>query len=154
MYQKQEWVEKIDWRSAVPTALNGCRDKWNNLRVSGAQSTADPLLKLADNLGELEVVIGDRARPVVAEVRAALMQALARRAQGDLAGALELIKNAMERLAGLGSQLDPGEGAMMRAIAERFASALGSGHKDTAKEAAGVMRRKAGDTKKEDRTDW
>ncbi len=71
-----------------------------------------------------------------------------------LAGALELIKNAMERLAGLGSQLDPGEGAMMRAIAERFASALGSGHKDAAKEAAGVMRRKAGDTKKEDRTDW
>lgn len=113
-----------------------------------------PFLKLADNLRELEVVIGERARPVVAQVRAELGQAMARRKSGDVSGALKLIREAMERLAALGRELDVHEGAMMRAIAQRFSEALSQGDKGTAKEAVGLMRRKAGDTKNKEPSDW
>ena len=114
----------------------------------------DPFAKLAQNLGELEVVIGERARPTIAEVRAGLGAAIACRERGDMPGAIAAIRAAMERLAALGSVLDPEEGAMMRFIAERFAQALGAGNKGDAKTVVNVMRRKAGDDKDDDQSDW
>ena len=113
----------------------------------------DPFTKLAQNLGELEVVIGERARPAIAQVREGLRDALACRERGDMPGSLAAIRVAMERLANLGSTLDPEEGAMMRLIAERFTAALGAGNKGDAKTVVDVMRHKAGDTKDDDK-DW
>jgi len=117
-------------------------------------SHVDSFLKLADGLRELEVVIGEKARPVVAGVRAELNAAIASRERGDITGALGKIRRAMERLAALGSELDPAEGMMMREIARVFMASLDSGEKNLAKESVNVMRRKAGDSKDEDRTDW
>ena len=114
----------------------------------------DPFAKLAQNLGELEIVIGERARPAVAEVRAKLREVIVCRARGDMPAAIIAIRTAMERLAALGSVLDPQEGAMMRFIADRFTQALGAGEKGDAKTVVDVMRRKAGDTSDDDKKDW
>ena len=117
-------------------------------------SADDPFTKLAQNLGELEIVIGERARPAIAEVRAGLRDAIACRERGDMPAAIAAIRIAMERLASLGSVLDPEEGAMMRFIAERFTAALGTGDKGDAKTVVDVMRHKAGDTKDDPKKDW
>ena len=114
----------------------------------------DPFAKLAQNLGELEIVIGERARPAVAEVREKLREVIACRVRGDMPAAIIAIRTAMERLASLGSVLDPEEGAMMRFIADRFTQALGAGDKGDAKTVVDVMRRKAGDTSDDDKKDW
>jgi hypothetical protein len=114
----------------------------------------DPFAKLAQNLGELEIVIGERARPAIAAVRAGLRDAIACRERGDMPGSLAAIRLAMERLAALASTLDAEEGAMMRFIAERFTAALGAGRKGDAKTVVDVMRHKAGDTKDDDKKDW
>jgi hypothetical protein len=114
----------------------------------------DPFTKLAQNLGELEIVIGERARPAIAGVRERLRDAIACRERGDMAGSIAAIRLAMAQLAALGSTLDPEEGAVMRTIAERFANALGAGHKGDAKTSVDLMRRKAGDTKDDDDKDW
>ena len=114
----------------------------------------DPFTKLAQNLGELEIVIGERARPAIAGVRERLRDALACRERGDMAGSIAAIRLAMSQLAALGSTLDPAEGTVMRTIAERFANALGAGHKGDAKTSVDVMRRKAGDSKDDDDKDW
>ncbi|MFZ2062093.1 MAG: hypothetical protein WAU82_13855 [Candidatus Binatus sp.] len=114
----------------------------------------DAFTKLAQNLGELEIVIGERARPAIAGVRERLRDALACRERGDMAGSIAAIRLAMSQLAALGSTLDPEEGAVMRTIAERFANALGAGQKGDAKSSVDVMRRKAGDTKDDDDKDW
>ena len=116
--------------------------------------TDELFIRFADGLRELEIVIGEKARPVVAEVRAEIEQVVARRLSGDLAGALGLIRRAMERLAALGSQLDRDEGAMMRAIAARFSEALSANDRATAKETVGLMRRRAGDLKTDEPADW
>ena len=114
----------------------------------------DPFTRLAQNLGELEIVIGERARPAIAGVRERLRDALACRERGDMAGSIAAIRLAMAQLAALGSTLDPQEGDVMRTIAERFANALGAGHKGDAKTNVDLMRRKAGDTKDDDSKDW
>ncbi len=120
-----------------------------------ADNRADELfIKFAGGLRELEVVIGEKARPVIAEVRAEIEQVVARRSSGDVPGALGLIRHAMERLAALGSQLDSDEGALMRAIAARFSEALSAGDRGAAKETVGLMRRRAGDPKSDDPADW
>jgi len=126
----------------------------NNSVVTVANSADDPFTKLAQNLGELEIVIGERARPAIAGVREGLRDALACRERGDMAGSIAAIRLAMERLAALGSTLDPQEGAMMRFIAERFAAALGAGQKGEAKSSVDLMRRKAGDTGDDGDKDW
>ena len=119
-----------------------------------ADSSLAPFLKLADNLGELEVTLGAHARSVVAEVREELRAAIASRERGDLPGSLALLRRAMERLAAMGSELDPEEGALMRMVARRFTEALTLGDKGTAKEAVNLMRHKAGDPKDEDDSKW
>lgn len=114
----------------------------------------DPFLKLADSLGELEVVIGERARPTVAELRQRLRAAVASRERDDLPGSLEQLRGAMERLAAIASELDPEEGALMRMVAQRFTEALKLGDKGTAKEAVNLMRHRSGDPKDEDNSKW
>jgi hypothetical protein len=114
----------------------------------------EQFLKLADNLGELEVTVGERARPVVAEVREGLRTAVACRQRGDLPGSLAALKTAMERLAAMGGELDPEEGALMRVVAERFSESLRTGDRSTAKAAVNLMRRKAGDPKDDDKSNW
>ena len=116
-------------------------------------SQTDSFLQLIDRLGELEVVIGEQARPVVAEVRSRLKEAASARQRGDVPGALAIIGQAMERLAGLASGLDAAEGALMRAIAGSFAQALNAGDRGTAKQAVDMMRTKAGDSSKDPDSD-
>jgi hypothetical protein len=129
-------------------------DGWDNSKMPLSSSPDDPFVKLAQNLGELEVVIGERARPAIAGAREGLRDALACRERGDMPGSIAAIRVAMERLAALASSLDPQEGALMRLIAERFTAALGAGQKGDAKESVDLMRRKAGDTKNDDSKDW
>jgi len=119
-----------------------------------SDDSSEPLLKIAETLGELEVLIGERARLVVAEVRSRLIEAAASRDRGDTVGALDIIRIAMQRLAALAGQLDPVEGAMMRAIAERFTQALTAGDRGTAKQAIDLMRHRAGDPKDDENPDW
>lgn len=114
----------------------------------------DPFLKLADNLGELEVTIGERARPAVVELRQRLRAAVASRERGDLLGSLEQLRDAMDRLAAIAGELDPEEEALMRIVAQRFTEALKLGDKGTAKEAVNLMRHKSGDPKDEDSSKW
>ena len=114
----------------------------------------DPFFKLAENLGELEVTIGERARPAVVELRQRLRAAAASRERGDLPGSLEQLKTAMERLAAIAGELDPEEGALMRMVAQRFTDALRLGDKGTAKDAVNLMRHKSGDPKDEDNSKW
>jgi hypothetical protein len=122
--------------------------------VSADLRADDPFVRLTENLRELEVVIGEKARPVVAEVRAGLTEALALRERGDVAAAVDSIRRAMERLAMLAAELDADEGLLMRAIAARFTDALNVGRKGAAKQAVNLMRHKAGDTKDEPNKDW
>jgi len=122
--------------------------------VTSDDLSLDPFLKLADNLGELEVTIGERARPAVVELRQRLRAAVASRERGDLPGSLEQLRGAMDRLAAIAAELDPEEGALMRMVAQRFTEALKLGDKGTAKEAVNLMRHKSGDPKDEDSSKW
>jgi len=112
------------------------------------------LLTLGEKLGELEVTIGPAARAVVAEVRARLAEASARQKDGDLPGALRLIRSSMERLADLAASLDPAEAMLMRLLAGQFSDALRAGDKSIAKSAVNLMRHKAGDPQDDPNNDW
>lgn len=114
----------------------------------------EPFLKVAESLGEIELTLGENARPVIAQVRADLSAAMAKREAGDSPAALSLIRRAMARLSALAGELDPAEGTMMRLIAERFTQALARGDKSTAKDAVNVMRHKAGDSQDINKNDW
>ena len=109
---------------------------------------------LGESLRQMELMVGANSRPAIAAVREALARAAAKRQTGDPNGALQLIHQAMERIALLGAEMDSEEGAMMRFIAERFTQALSTGDKATAKEVVGMMRHKAGDPKKDPGADW
>jgi hypothetical protein len=110
--------------------------------------------RLGENLGELEVTIGPVAQPVVAEIRARLAEAAARHNNRDTAGAIEMIRGAMERLASLAGTLDPAEATLMRTLGEHFSQALRAGDKQAVKGAITVMRHKAGDPKDDPNRDW
>jgi hypothetical protein len=114
----------------------------------------DSFLRLADSLGELEVTIGSAARPVIAEVRTRLAEAVGQQKNGDAPGAIATIRGAMERLSSLAATLDPAEAMLMRMLTERFSNALSIGDKDAAKNAVNLMRHKAGDPKDDPNTDW
>jgi len=122
--------------------------------MAGKGDGFDAFINLSDSLRELELIIGPKARAVIAEVREGLAQAAAKRQAGDPNGALMLIRQSMERLAALGSEVDAEDGAMMRFLAERFAQALNAGDKGAAKEALDIMRHKAGDPKDEPNSGW
>jgi hypothetical protein len=95
-------------------------------------------------IGELKVVLGPAAAPGVDEVERCLREGLAARQRGDVGAAATKLGQAMERLAALASAADPVEGRMMRAVAERFRTALGRGALGEAKETAEVMRERSG----------
>ena len=111
-------------------------------------------MRLGESLGELEVTIGPTARPVIAEVRTRLVEASAQQKNGDTAGAIAIIRSAMERLASLAGTLDPAEAMLMRMLSEHFSNALSIGDKNAAKDAVNLIRHKAGDPKDEPNTDW
>ncbi len=111
-------------------------------------------MRLSEGLRELEVTIGPAARPVIAEVRTRLAEAAARQKNGDIPGALAVMRGAMERLASLTGTLDPAEAMLMRMLTDHFSNALSIGDKTAAKNAVNVMRHKAGDPKDDPNTDW
>jgi len=111
-------------------------------------------VNLGDSLRELELIAGPGARPLIAGIRDGLARAAAKREAGDLEGAFTLIRQAMERVAVVGSEVDSEEGAIMRLIAERFGNAFSAGDKGEAKAAIDVMRHKAGDPKDDPDTGW
>ncbi len=99
---------------------------------------------LFSRLGELKLVLGTAAAPGVDEVQRLLQEGLAARERGDVPVAMGRIAQAMDLLAALAGAGDPAEGAMMRAMAERFRQALGRGAVGEAQEAAEVMRTRSG----------
>jgi hypothetical protein len=122
--------------------------------VTPDQISLNSFIRLGEGLGELEVTIGPAARPVIAELRVRLAEAAARGQNGDLAGAVDIIRNAMERLALLAGSLDPAEAMLMRMMSEHFNNALRIGDKDAARNAVNTMRHKAGDPKDDPATEW
>src|SRR5438105_9035169 len=94
----------------------------------------ESFVSLNETLGELEVTIGPVARPVIAEIRTRLAQATARQKNGDTAGAIDIIRGAMERLASLAAVLDPAEAMLMQMLSQNFSNALRMGDKYTAKD--------------------
>lgn len=114
----------------------------------------DSFMRLGESLGELEVTIGPAARPVIAELKTRLAEAVASQRNGDTRRAIEIIRSAMERLAALANTLDPAEAILMRTISDYFANALKAGDKHTAKNAVNLMRHRAGDPKDEPNSDW
>jgi hypothetical protein len=114
----------------------------------------DSFIRLAGDLGELEIIIGPSARPIIAEVRTRLLEAAARQKNGDRQGALGVIRGAMERMASLAATLDPAEATLMRMLSQHFSDALRIGDKNAAKDTVNIMRHKAGDPKDEPNTDW
>src|SRR2546426_4294313 len=104
----------------------------------------EALEALFSRMGELKVVLGPAAAPGVDEVERLLRAGLAARERGDPGAAVAEITRAMDLLAGLAGHADRAEGAMMRAIAERFRQALARGALGEAKETADVMRARSG----------
>lgn len=111
-----------DHRPAVPTALED----------------------LIAGLGELERVFGEPARAVVPRVQAKLTEAMAARDRGDPVETLRAIGAAMEALARLADRLDPQDAMLMRAIGERFQTALLRGDMPQAKQGLDVMFERSG----------
>ena len=108
-----------------------------------------PLETLLTRLGEMEIVLGQAAGARLAVVRGHLERAVALRADGDPPAAAAEIRRGMEELARLVSSVDPGEGALMRAIVERFSAALTRGESGELERTADVMRERSGATKVE-----
>jgi len=104
----------------------------------------EALEALFSRMGELRVVLGPAAAPGVDEVERDLREGLAARERGDVGTAVSRIGQAMDRLAALAAHVDPGESAMMRAVAEHFRRALGRGALGDAREAVDVMRERSG----------
>jgi len=109
------------------------------------------LRALLTRLDELAVVVGPAGAPRLAAVRQALALAIARRAAGDVPGAVESIAGAMRELSALAEGVDPGEAALMRAAVQVFGAALGSGERGELERVAEAMRERSGATKVEKR---
>jgi len=104
----------------------------------------EALEALFSRIGELKLVLGAAAEPGLNEVERLLREGLAARGRGDPGAAVAHIAQGMDRLAAIASSGDPGEGALMRAVAERFRQALVRGAVGEAQEAADVMRERSG----------
>jgi hypothetical protein len=95
-------------------------------------------------LSELGVVLGESGKQALPIIQARLIEAMAARDRGDPVAATESIAAAMEQLVDLAGRLDPAEGALMRAVAERFRAALLRGSLPKAKEDMDVMFHRSG----------
>lgn len=115
-------------------------------RMSHKHEEAIPvaLESVVTRLGDLEVVLGAQAGPVVATVRSMLIAAMAARDRGDMPAVVGQIGQAMDRLAALADGLDPAEATMMRALAQNFRAALLRGDDAQAKQSAALMFEKSG----------
>jgi len=111
------------------------------------------LEQVTARLDELRSVLGTQVTPALAAVRAALIEAMAARDRGDHAGCVRHIGGAMDRLAALADQLDPGEAALMRTVAQSFRNALLRGDAVQAKQSAAVMFEKSGAVERKKTTD-
>ncbi len=99
---------------------------------------------VVSRLGELEIVLGRHVRPTLDAVRTLLISALAARDRGDVPAALAAIAEAMDRLGALADQLEPAEGAVLRAVAQSFRAALQRGDEAHARKTADVMFTRSG----------
>ena len=95
-------------------------------------------------IGELKAMLPPAAAPGIDQVAETLREALAARDRGDVPIALRRVAEAMDRLAALGAAADPAEGALLRAMADRFRGAIGRGAVGEAREAAETMRERSG----------
>ena len=95
-------------------------------------------------LDALGTMLGIDAVPRLEAVRAGLIAALAARDRGDVVGAVDHIGHAMDHMTALADQLDPAEGTLMRALAQKFRAALQRGDLAQAKQGAAVMFEKSG----------
>lgn len=90
-------------------------------------------------LSELGVVLGEPGKAALPPIRKKLTEAMAARDRGDPIAATKAIAAAMEQLAALAGRLDPAEGALMNAVADRFRAALLRGNLPDAKQDMDVM---------------
>ncbi len=95
-------------------------------------------------LGELAVVLGEPGRRAVPIIRTRLIEAMAARDRGNRDATLNAIGAAMREIGALADGLDPLEGQMMRALANRFESALLRGDLGDAKRGADEMFTRSG----------
>lgn len=100
--------------------------------------------QVVSGLPELETVLGAPAKAALPAVRARLIEAMAARDKGDKAAVIHCIGDAMDRLAALADHLDPREAALMRAVTERFRTALLRGDQADAKQKMNVMFERSG----------
>jgi hypothetical protein len=100
--------------------------------------------QVVSRLAELEIVFGEPARTAIPVVRSRLLDAMAARDRGDPNAALAHMSHAMDELARLADRLDPEEAMLMRAVAERFRTALGRGDRAGAQQAAATMFEQSG----------
>jgi hypothetical protein len=99
-------------------------------------------------LSELGVVLGEPGKQALPIIQARLTNAMAARDRGDPVAATEAIAAAMEQLVALAGRLDPAEATLMRAVAERFRSALLRGNLPEAKQDMDVMFLRSGSREK------
>ena len=95
-------------------------------------------------LAELGTVLGTAGSAVAPVVGEELRHAMAARDGGDPARAFEHIARAMALLAQAAEKLDPGEAALMRAVLERFRSAVQRWDEAGAKQLAHTMFERSG----------
>ncbi len=109
--------------------------------MAGEHQSAIPIAleQLLTGLSELEIVLGEQARQVLPGIQARLRDAMAARDRGDPVAAMQAIAGAMMDLARLADGLDSREGTLMRAVAERFGSALLRGDEQQAKQSLDIM---------------
>ncbi len=99
---------------------------------------------LVVTMTEMEKVLGDAGKPIVAAVRQRVGEAMAARDRGDPAAMLEAISQAMSALGGLGDVLGPQEGQLIDLLAQRFKSAMLRGDTAEAKRDMDVMFERSG----------
>ena len=104
----------------------------------------EALEALVSRMGELKVVLGPRAAPGVDRIETLLREGLAARQRSDPTTAMTKIGQAIDLLAALAGDMDPAEGAMMRAVAQQFKQALSRGSLGEAKNTAELMRDRSG----------
>ncbi len=101
-------------------------------------------------LGGLVPALGPEHRGRLAAIGTTLDLAIAARADGDTARALESVIQAIRQLAELGDVLGGSEGQMMRAVAARFEGALARGDGADAAQMVDTMRERSGARRRRD----
>jgi hypothetical protein len=96
------------------------------------------------SLSELGVVLGEPGKAALPFIQTRLTEAMAARDRGDPIAATEAVAAAMEQLVALAGRLDPAEGSLMHAVAERFRAALLRGSLPDAKQDMDVMLHRSG----------